>query len=63
MQNIDIRQAIQKSRFKQWEIANKLNISEYTFCKKLRREMSKEEKEEILQSINELKSKLEKMED
>lgn len=55
MQNLDIRQLIQKNRLKQWEVANKLNISEYTFCKKLRRELAKEQKEEIIRAIEQLK--------
>ena len=55
MQNLDIRQAIQKERFKHYEIAEKLNISEFTFCRKLRKELSKKEKDEIFEVIEKLK--------
>ena len=55
MKNLEIRELIQKSRVKHWEIANMLNISEYTFCKKLRRELPQEEKAKIVQAIEKLK--------
>ena len=55
MENIDIRQEIKKSRFKHYEVAKKLGISETYFCKKLRYELTKEEKDEILRAIEELK--------
>ncbi len=59
MKNIDIRKAIQKSRLKQWEISDKLGISEYTFCRKLRKELEQEEKQKILQTIAQLTQKIE----
>ena len=53
--NTEIKQAIKKSRFKQYEIANKIGFSETYFCKKLRYELSTEEKERILHAIEILK--------
>lgn len=55
MYNLDIKEAIKKSRFKQYEIANQLGITEVYFSKKLRYELPAGEKEKILQAIEELK--------
>lgn len=57
MANLEIKQVIQKNRLKQWEIANQLGISEYTLCRKLRKELPKEEKDKIFNAIEELKEK------
>lgn len=55
MNNLDIRIAIRDSRFKQYEIVNRLNITETSLCRKLRNELPKDEKEKIIQAIKELK--------
>ena len=47
MNNLDIRIAIRDSRFKQYEIVNRLNITETS--------LPKDEKEKIIQAIKELK--------
>ena len=51
--NLDIRQAIKSSGLKQYEVAKLLNISEFTFVRHLRYELSKENKERILKIIKE----------
>lgn len=57
MKNLDIRIAIKHSRFKQYEIADQLNIAETSLCRKLRKELNDEEKKQILQAIEKLKQK------
>ena len=56
MHNLDVRQAIKSARLMHYEVAAKLGISEYTFCKWLRNELSAERKESILSAISELKA-------
>ncbi len=56
MQNMEIRQEIQKSRVKNWEIAEHLHISESHFSRKLRRELPDDEKAKIRAAISELKA-------
>ncbi len=51
MKNLDIREAIKKAKFRHWQIADLLNISEATFVRKLRKELSETEKQRILKII------------
>lgn len=51
MNNLEIRQALLKTGTKQWRIAEKLGISESSFSKLLRKELSEEKKREILNAI------------
>lgn len=51
MNNLDLRNAIQKSGLRHYEVAKLMNISEGTFGRKLRFEITKEEKEKILEII------------
>ena len=51
MLNYEIRKAIKESGFKHWQVADMLNVSEATFVRKLRRELSIAEKEKILNVI------------
>lgn len=53
--NIEIRNAIFSNNIKKWEIANKLGITDSTFSRMLRNEISNEKKKEILNIINTLK--------
>ena len=53
--NIEIRNAIFSNNIKKWEIANKLGITDSTFSRMLRNEISSEKKKEILNIINILK--------
>ena len=54
--NEDIRKAIRKANLTQWKIADFLGISEVTFCRRLRKELPKEEKEEIFELIEKYKN-------
>lgn len=51
--NEDIRRAIAASGLKHWEVAEKLNLSDSGFCKKLRKELTEEEKVRITEIIKE----------
>lgn len=53
--NLDIRHEIEKSGFKYWEVAYKLNLNDGNFSRRLRRELSKGEKNEIRKAIIALK--------
>ena len=57
MKNKDIRQALIDSNLKQWKLAEELKISEFTLCRKLRHELSAEQKEKIFTIIELLKNK------
>lgn len=54
--NYSIKQIIKESRYRQYEIATKIGISEYTFCKWFRKELTQEQRELILSAIEELKT-------
>lgn len=56
MANEDIRKAIKKANLTQWKIADFLGISEVTLCRRLRKELPKEEKEEIFELIEKHKN-------
>ena len=51
MANLDIRNAIKNANLKHWQVADLLNISEATLVRKLRKELSVDEKEYILRII------------
>ena len=57
MENLDVKNAIEKANLYQWQIADELNISEFTLCRKFRHELSDKEKEKILFAIEKLKKK------
>ena len=52
--NNDIRELAKKNGVYLYEIAMELNVSESTFIKSLRKELTDEKKEEIKQIINQL---------
>ena len=54
--NMEIRKTAQRSGVLHCEIADKLGISESWFCKKLRKELSEEEKMKIIRIIGEIAS-------
>ena len=56
MKNQKIKEVIKKSRILQYEIAAQMNISEYTFCKWFRNELTSEQQEQILAAIAEIKA-------
>ena len=51
MKNNDIRQETQKATVKLWQIAEKLGVTDSTFSKMLRKELSAEQKEKIFAII------------
>lgn len=59
MNNLDIRKAIETSNFKYWQVANKLGMTDGNFSRMLRIELTKENKERLLNAINELKEERE----
>lgn len=59
MNNLDIRKAIETSNFKYWQVANKLGMTDGNFSRMLRIELTKENKERVLNAINELKEERE----
>ena len=54
MTNEDIRQEVKNANLKLWQIAERLGIRDTEFSKKLRKELSNEEKEKIRQAIKSL---------
>ena len=56
MSNIEIKETIKKARLYQYEIAQKLGITEFTLCVWFRSELSPDRKEKILSAITELVS-------
>lgn len=50
--NIEIRNAIFSNGLKKWEVADSLGVTDSTFSRMLRKEMSNEKKKEILDIIN-----------
>lgn len=59
MNNLDIRKAIETSNFKYWPVANKLGMTDGNFSRMLRIELTKENKERVLNAINELEEERE----
>ncbi|MNU02910.1 hypothetical protein D3C72_2467630 [compost metagenome] len=55
MKNNDIREALKFAHIYQYELASALKISEMTLIKRLRNELSKQDKEKIYQTIKQLK--------
>lgn len=53
--NDAIRQKIRASRIRQYEVAAKIGVSEYTLIRWLRRELTQEQTDKILHAIDELK--------
>lgn len=55
IKNQEIRNNILKNNLKFWQIAEKLNINDGNFSRLLRKELTKDKKEEILKIIEDLK--------
>lgn len=53
--NTDIRQAIKASGLRQWQVAHVFGLNDVNFCKKMRIELSVEDKARIYGIIAELK--------
>lgn len=54
--NTDIRNRAKEKNVRLWEVADRLNISEPTITRKLRKELSAEEKHTIFKIIDEIAS-------
>lgn len=54
MPNSDIRAAIKEHNLRQYQVADKVGVSEFTFVRWLRKELSDERKQIILAAIDEL---------
>lgn len=54
MKNKDIREAAKQAGVCLWEIAERLGMNDGNFSRKLRKELSGQEKEKIMEIINEV---------
>ena len=54
MPNFEIRQALLITGIKQWKLAERLGVSESSLSKKLRKELTPNEKEYIVNEISKL---------
>lgn len=54
MPNSEVKQAIKLNRLYQYEVASEIGVSEYTFCVWMRRELSAERKQLIMEAIQRL---------
>ncbi len=52
MYNLEIRMKIKQNRLCHYEVAKKIGISEATFCRWLREELSEEKKSLVLSAID-----------
>ncbi|MDF2947604.1 MAG: hypothetical protein K0S51_2283 [Bacillales bacterium] len=52
--NNDIRELIKSVGLTQWEVGEGLNLGESTFSRKLRKELTNEQKEELIKKIVEM---------
>lgn len=55
MANEKIRLALTANSVRHWQLADALGISEYTLCRKLRKELASEKQEEIIKLIETIK--------
>ena len=54
--NADLREKISSSGIKQWELADRLNISEGTLTRRLRHEVNEAQRNEILTALDDIRS-------
>lgn len=55
MENMDIRELLQKSGIRMWELADQMKISEPTMTRLFRRKLSGVKRERVLKAIEDLK--------
>lgn len=55
MQNLDIRKSIEDNDFKYWQVASKLGMTDGSFSRLLRFELTEIDKEKVMKAIEELK--------
>ena len=58
--NQDIRIAAKQNGVRLWEVADRLNVSEPTITRKLRRELPADEKQRIISLIDEISAEKKK---
>ena len=54
MANKEIRRIIFENNLRHYAVAEAMNISEFTFCKWMRSELTEERREMVMQAINKL---------
>ena len=57
MNNLEVRTAIRNAGLYQWQVGEYLGLSESAVCRKLRKELTNEERERFLTAIRELEEK------
>ena len=57
MKNLDIRQEAKDAKVRLWQIAERIGVNDGNFSRKLRKELSVEEKTKIPAIISELSAK------
>lgn len=55
-----LKQAIREAGVCQWQVAERLGMSEFTFSRKLRHELAGEEREKVLAAIDQIVAEREK---
>lgn len=53
-ENLEIRNSAKQHGFTHWEIAERLGVSEQTFCRMMRRELPADKRECILREIEQM---------
>lgn len=51
----DLKTTMKDAKVKQWQVAKQMGVSEFTFCRWLREELSPERHAQVLAAIDELK--------
>lgn len=54
MENLEIRRKLKETKVMQWQVADKLGVSEMTLVRKLRYELPEAEKQKIFSVIEEI---------
>ena len=54
MKNLQLRQILTQRNVKQWQLAKKIGINEFTLSRHLREELDEETRREYLQYIDEI---------
>lgn len=54
MENLEIRRKLKETKVMQWQVADKLGVSEMTLVRKLRYELPEAEKQKIYSVIEEI---------
>lgn len=54
VKNLEIRRKLKETKVMQWQVADKLGVSEMTLVRKLRYELSEAEKQKIFSVIEEI---------